>query len=57
MGKTRLVAEARASAEAAGFEVLAARGGELEEEFAYGVMRQLFEPLLATAGADLIRQA
>jgi len=53
MGKTRLVAEARASADAAGFEVLAARGGELEEEFAYGVVRQLFEPLLATAGDDL----
>ena len=53
MGKTRLVAEARASAEAAGFEVLAARGGELEEEFAYGVVRQLFEPLLATASDDL----
>ncbi len=53
MGKTRLVAEARASAEEAGFEVLAARGGELEEEFAYGVVRQLFEPLLATASDDL----
>src|SRR2546428_2113754 len=53
MGKTRLVAEARASPDAAGFEVLAARGGELEEEFAYGVVRQLFEPLLATAGDDL----
>src|SRR5206468_7095689 len=53
MGKTRLVAEARASADAAGFEVLAARGGELEAEFAYGVVRQLFEPLLATAGDDL----
>jgi DNA-binding CsgD family transcriptional regulator len=53
MGKTRLVAEARASAEAARFEVLAARGGELEEEFAYGIVRQLFEPLLATATDDL----
>ena len=47
MGKTRLVAEARASAQSAGFEVLAARGGELEEAFAYGVVRQLFEPLVA----------
>src|SRR6266702_4428142 len=53
MGKTRLVAEARRSAETAGFEVLAARGGELEEAFAYGVVRQLFEPLFATSGADV----
>ncbi len=53
MGKTRLVAEARASAQSAGFEVLAARGGELEEAVAYGVVRQLFEPLVATAGDDL----
>ncbi len=53
IGKTRLVAEARAAAAAAGLEVLAARGGELEEEFAYGVVRQLFEPLLAAAADDL----
>jgi len=47
------VGAARAAAAAAGLEVLAARGGELEEEFAYGVVRQLFEPLLATAGDEL----
>ena len=29
--------------------VLTARGGELEQEFAYGIVRQLFEPLLAAA--------
>lgn len=52
MGKTALVAEARAAAAAAGLNVLAARGGELEREFAYGVVRQLFEPLLALAPAD-----
>lgn len=46
MGKTRLVAEARSAANAAGLNVLAARGGELEREFAYGVVRQLFEPAL-----------
>jgi DNA-binding CsgD family transcriptional regulator len=33
--------------------VLAARGGELEGEFAYGIVRQLFEPLLASAVPDL----
>jgi class 3 adenylate cyclase/DNA-binding CsgD family transcriptional regulator len=47
MGKTRLVTEARAVAAAAGFDVLGARGGELEHEFAYGIVRQLFEPVLA----------
>jgi class 3 adenylate cyclase/DNA-binding CsgD family transcriptional regulator len=48
MGKTRLVAEARALAAAAGFEVLVARSADLEQEFAYGVVRQLFEPYLAS---------
>ena len=52
MGKTRLVNEARAAASAAGLEVLSARGGELEQDFAYGVVRQLFEPLLASAPAE-----
>jgi DNA-binding CsgD family transcriptional regulator len=53
IGKTRLLAEARAIAGSAGMRVLAARGGELEGEFAYGIVRQLFEPLLASAGPDL----
>jgi class 3 adenylate cyclase/tetratricopeptide (TPR) repeat protein len=48
MGKTRLVAEARAFAADAGFEVLLARSAELEQDFAYGVVRQLFEPFLAS---------
>jgi len=48
MGKTRLVAEARSLAARAGFEVLVARSADLEQEFAYGVVRQLFEPLLAS---------
>ncbi|MFL6067178.1 MAG: AAA family ATPase [Gaiellaceae bacterium] len=46
MGKTRLVAETRRRAEEAGLRVLRARGGELEREFAFGVVRQLFEPAL-----------
>ena len=46
IGKSRLLAEARASAEAAGFRVLAARGGELERELPFGIVRQLFESLL-----------
>ena len=52
IGKTRLLAEGRAIANSAGMRVLAARGGELEGEFAYGVVRQLFEPLLASAPPD-----
>jgi DNA-binding CsgD family transcriptional regulator len=53
IGKTRLLAEGRAIAGAAGMRVLTARGGELEGEFAYGIVRQLFEPLLASAAPDL----
>jgi tetratricopeptide (TPR) repeat protein len=49
IGKTRLLAEARAAAAKRGLTVLAARGGELEHDFAFGIARQLFEPLLATA--------
>jgi DNA-binding CsgD family transcriptional regulator len=47
IGKTRLVAEARRRAADTGMQVLAARGGELEREFAFGVVHQLFEPVLA----------
>jgi DNA-binding NarL/FixJ family response regulator len=53
IGKTRLLAETRAMAGSAGMRVLAARGGELESEFAYGIVRQLFEPLLAGVSPDL----
>jgi DNA-binding CsgD family transcriptional regulator len=53
IGKTRLLAEARAIAGSAGIRVLGARGGELEGEFAYGIVRQLFEPLLASSSPDL----
>ena len=53
IGKTRLLAEARARAAAAEFEVLSARGGELEGEFAFGIVRQLFEAPLAAATDDV----
>ena len=36
-------------AAAAGMRVLTARGGEREHEFSFGVVRQLFEPVLALA--------
>ena len=53
IGKTRLLAEVRALAQAGELEVLSARGGELEGEFAFGVVRQLFEAPLAAANAEL----
>ena len=52
IGKTRLLFEARARGGSAGLRVLAARGSELEQRFSYGVVRQLFEPLLASASAQ-----
>jgi len=52
IGKTRLLAETRATTVKMGLRVLSARGGELEREFAFGIVRQLFEPLLATAPAE-----
>jgi DNA-binding CsgD family transcriptional regulator len=51
IGKTALLGAARASAEERGFRVIAARGGELEGAFAYGVARQLFEPALLAASS------
>ena len=47
IGKTELLGALAASATTAGFEVLSARGGELEQSFAFGVVRQLFEALVA----------
>lgn len=51
IGKTRLLAEARRLGESAGMRVLTARSSELEREFPYGVVRQLFEPLLVEPAA------
>ena len=48
IGKTTLIAEARALAQEAGLQVLGGRGSELERSFSYGVVRQLFEPFLAS---------
>ena len=52
IGKTALVAEARSRALEAGMRVLGARGSELERSFSYGVVRQLFESLLASAHTE-----
>ncbi len=43
VGKTALMDAARAIAEDSGLLVLTARGAELEQAFAFGVVRQLFE--------------
>jgi DNA-binding CsgD family transcriptional regulator len=47
IGKTSLILETRQQALDAGTQVLSARGSELETTFSFGVVRQLFEPLLA----------
>ena len=49
IGKTVLLAAARDAAGEEGFRVLRARGAELEREFAFGVVRQLVEPVVAGA--------
>ncbi|WP_375488991.1 AAA family ATPase [uncultured Jatrophihabitans sp.] len=52
IGKSTLLDVARQRAADAGMRVLRARGGEMEREFGFGVVRQLFEPALSTASAD-----
>jgi DNA-binding CsgD family transcriptional regulator len=52
IGKTSLLEVACSRAAELGFEVLRARGSELESGFAFGVVRQLFERRLAGAGQD-----
>jgi len=50
IGKSRLLAELRSAAAEDELRVLTARGSELEREFPFGVVRQLFEPPLAGEG-------
>ena len=61
IGKTALLAAARTAAADGGMRVLRSRGAELERDFAFGVVRQLFEPPLAAASelerADLLQAA
>jgi DNA-binding CsgD family transcriptional regulator len=50
IGKTRLVIAAGRRGRELGIQALSARGSELEQDFAYGLVRQLFEaPLLAAS--------
>ncbi|MBS1678728.1 MAG: AAA family ATPase [Actinobacteria bacterium] len=52
IGKSRLLGALRDGAAARGIRALTARGSELEREFSFGVVRQLFEPVLAEVGRD-----
>jgi DNA-binding CsgD family transcriptional regulator len=51
LGKTRLLEAARAAA--ADLRVLTARGTELERDYPFALVRQLFEPLLSAMGDPL----
>lgn len=46
IGKSRLLTELRARAVATPTTICSARGSEMEVEFGFGVVRQLFEPML-----------
>jgi predicted ATPase len=50
IGTSSLLAAMRSAA--TDFRVLAARGSELERNFPFGIVRQLLEPMLATAGDE-----
>jgi DNA-binding CsgD family transcriptional regulator len=52
IGKTSLVQAACQRAQDLGYDVLRARGSELEADFAFGIVRQLFERRLAGTGED-----
>jgi predicted ATPase len=49
LDKTSLLRATAGAAAEAGFSVLRARAGELERDFAYGCVRQLFEPAIGRA--------
>src|SRR4051794_13832016 len=57
IGKTRLLSELRERAGAEDALVLTGRGSELEREFPFGVVRQLFEAAVADAGPDALAGA
>lgn len=47
LGKTRLLAEARAASDDEGLNLLTGRATELERDFPFSLVRQLFEPQVA----------
>ncbi len=48
-GKSTLLSAARETAGTSGLQVLSARGGDLEREYPFGVIRQLYESVLGAA--------
>jgi DNA-binding CsgD family transcriptional regulator len=56
LGKTALLAVARDRAVQSGLDVAIARGGELEQDFAFGIVRQLLEGLVARRTAPERRE-
>ena len=52
IGKTLLIDAAAADARTRGFDVLVARGAELEGEYPFGIARQLFERLVRGASEE-----
>ncbi len=56
IGKSAMLAAVGAAVRARGFGVLRARGSEFEAEIAFGVARQLFEPMLRAASPGDRRQ-
>ncbi len=52
LGKTLLLTLGCSRARALGVTVLRARGGDLERQFPFGVLLQLFEPYLSTATGE-----
>jgi DNA-binding CsgD family transcriptional regulator len=57
LGKTMLLQAAAGMCRDAGLRVVSARCSELEREFPFGVVRQIFEPLLAVDGQALLSGA
>jgi DNA-binding CsgD family transcriptional regulator len=54
IGKSRLLGAGIEAARERGMTVSRARGGSLEQEFAFGAARQLLEPLVAAVGPDQV---
>ncbi len=52
IGKTALLSQVRARAAEQGLAVLVARGGELERDFGFGVVRQLLERVVSRAAPE-----
>ena len=52
IGKTSLLDEARRRATERGMAVIASQGAILESDFGFGVVRQLFEPVIAAASVS-----